>query len=145
MKKVLLASAVVGAMSLTGCTTVSEIFGRDMTGTHDVHAKVNNKAPVSSLNGVLVDANKHMTLYTYDKDTLNKSNCDTLCLAAWPAFLAPNAASASDGRYTTIQREDGKYQWTLNGKPLYFYANDTQAGDKKGEGKMGVWHTVATR
>ena len=30
----------------------------------------------------------------------------------------------------------------MNGKPLYFYAADVQAGDAKGDGQGGVWHAV---
>ena len=60
-------------------------------------------------------------------------------------FLAPGPVRSNNGGYSTIQRDDGKYQWVLNGKPLYFYANDTKVGDRDGEGKMGDWHTIATR
>ncbi|WP_201622529.1 COG4315 family predicted lipoprotein [Psychrobacter urativorans] len=31
-------------------------------------------------------------------------------------------ASSTKGQFSTIQHEDGKYQWAINGKPLYFYA-----------------------
>lgn len=145
MKKILLTSAIIGITTLSGCTTIKEIFGNDKTGTHDTHAQVNNRVPVTTLNNVLVDSGKKMTLYTYDKDTTNKSNCNALCLAAWPAFLAPTASQNTSSHYTTIQRDDGRYQWTLDGKPLYFYANDTVTGDKKGDGKMGTWHVIPTR
>jgi predicted lipoprotein with Yx(FWY)xxD motif len=36
--------------------------------------------------GALVDT-AGRTVYTFDKDDLNKSNCAGGCLAAWPAFL----------------------------------------------------------
>lgn len=139
MKKLVTAVMVSSVLAMTGCTTVKEMFGKDTTGTHDVHAKINNKAPVTALNGVLVDADKHMTLYTYEKDSYNKSECKAVCLAAWSAFLAPSAQTS--GKFSTIQRDDGKYQWTLNGKPLYFYALDTQAGDKRGE-KIKDWDLI---
>ena len=80
---------------------------------HDVHAMQNNSAPVTKMNGILVDSTNHMTLYTYDKDDLNKSNCGKVCLVAWPAFLAPKA-STTTGKLTTIKRDDGKYQWAMN-------------------------------
>lgn len=140
MKKFATIMVVSSMVAMTGCTTVKELFGKDTTGTHDVHAKINNKAPVTSLNGVLVDADKQMTLYTYDKDSYNQSDCKAVCLTAWPAFLAPSAQTS--GKFSTIQREDGKYQWTMNGKPLYFYALDTKSGDKKGDEVMKVWHVI---
>lgn len=145
MKIIILTSMLAATVAMTGCTTMKEVFGRDNTGTHDVHLSTSNRSPVSSLNGVLVDSARKMTLYTYDKDTMNNSNCNGLCLAAWPAFLAPGPVRSNNGGYSTIQRDDGKYQWVLNGKPLYFYANDTKVGDRDGEGKMGDWHTIATR
>lgn len=82
MKKLATALIVTSVFAVTGCTTVKEIFGTDKTGTHDVHSKINNKAPVTSMNGILVDADKRMTLYTYDKDSYNKSDCKAVCLAA---------------------------------------------------------------
>lgn len=142
MKKIVTTLFLASLMSLTGCTTIKGVFGTDKTGTHDVHAPINNKAPVSTLNGVLVDAEKQMTLYTYDKDTYNHSDCKTVCLTAWPAFLAPSAQTS--GSYSTIKREDGKYQWTLNGRPLYFYAVDTKAGDIRGEA-IPHWDVIKTK
>ena len=140
MNKLLTVLLIAGVVSVTGCTTIKQVLGTDQTGTHAVHAPINDQAPVATLNGVLVDATKQMTLYTYDKDTYNHSNCKAICLTAWPAFLAPS--NQTSGKYSTIQRDDGKYQWTLNGKPLYFYALDTKAGDKKGDEVMKVWHVI---
>ncbi|MFC6203236.1 hypothetical protein ACFPZK_00725 [Psychrobacter urativorans] len=28
---------------------------------------------------------------------------------------------------------------------LYFYANDTKPGDKKGDGKFGTWNVISTK
>lgn len=141
MKALLLTSLIAGTMAFSGCTTLKNVAGEDTSGTHDVHAMQNNSAPVTKMNGVLVDSTNHMTLYTYDKDEPNKSNCGKACLVAWPAFLAPKA-STTNGKFTTIKRDDGKYQWAMNGKPLYFYANDTNPGDKNGDGKFGTWDVI---
>lgn len=115
-----------------------------MSGTHEVQATNNNTAPVASKNGVLVDATNHMTLYTYDKDSMNKSDCGAACQVVWPIFQAPSNAKAS-GQFAAFKREDGKYQWAMNGKPLYFYANDTKMGDKDGDDKFDVWHVIPTK
>lgn len=141
MKALLITSVIAGTMAFSGCTTLKNVAGEDSSGTHDVHAMQNNSAPVTKMNGVLVDSTNHMTLYTYDKDEPNKSNCGKACLVAWPAFLAPKA-STTNGKFTTIKRDDGKYQWAMNGKPLYFYANDTKPGDKNGDVKFGTWDVV---
>ena len=144
MKRMLILSALTGVLTLTGCTTLNNVFGNDDSGMHDVQATNKNTAPVASKNGMLVDASNHMTLYTFDKDGMNKSECGNACLIAWPAFMAPSNAKAS-GQFAAFQREDGKYQWAVNGKPLYFYANDTKVGDKDGDNKLGVWHIVKTK
>ena len=49
---------------------------------------------------------------------------------------------AASGDYSMITRDDGKKQWALKGKPLYFWAKDAKPGDKTGDGFNGVWHIV---
>lgn len=83
MKNIMVLSALTGVLALTGCTTLKSAVGNDMSGTHDVQATNNNTAPVASKNGVLVDATNQMTLYTYDKDAKNKSDCGTTCQVLW--------------------------------------------------------------
>ncbi|WP_352259803.1 hypothetical protein [Psychrobacter sp. TB55-MNA-CIBAN-0194] len=144
MKRMLILSALTGVLTLTGCSTLNNVMGKDGSGMHEVQATNNNTAPITSKNGMLVDANNHMTLYTFDKDAMGKSECGAACSLVWPAFLAPDNAKAS-GQFAAFQREDGKYQWAMNGKPLYFYANDTKVGDKDGDNKLGVWHIVTMK
>ena len=43
--------------------------------------------------GALADATGR-TVYTFDKDAANKSNCAGGCLAAWPAFTAKAMVTA---------------------------------------------------
>lgn len=143
MKQMIILSALAGVLALSGCSTLKDVVGKDTSGMHKIKSTSTNTAPVTSKNGVLVDSIKQMTLYTYDKDSANKSDCGKVCLLAWPAFLAPSDAKAS-GRFAPFQREDGTYQWAMDGKPLYFYANDSKPGDKNGDGKFDVWHVVAT-
>jgi predicted lipoprotein with Yx(FWY)xxD motif len=94
---------------------------------------------VAENNGVLTSAGR--TLYTFDKDEANKSNCNGACAAAWPPFMAKDGARAS-GNFSVITRDDGAKQWAINEKPLYFFAADAQPGDAKGDGKGGAWHVV---
>lgn len=90
--------------------------------------------------GILADA-AGRTVYTFDKDTPNKSNCAGGCLAAWPAFVAKPGATAA-GSFGLIDAGTGK-QWTVNGKPLYYFAGDAKPGDRNGDGNGGVWHIVS--
>jgi predicted lipoprotein with Yx(FWY)xxD motif len=90
--------------------------------------------------GALADA-AGRTVYTFDKDAPNKSNCAGGCLAAWPAFVAKPGATAA-GSFGLIDAAGGK-QWTVNGKPLYYFAGDAKPGDRNGDGNGGVWHIVS--
>ncbi len=89
---------------------------------------------------VLVAANG-MTLYTFDKDAPNKSNCNDGCLKAWPALLATVDTKVA-GEFSIVTRDNGAKQIAMNGKPLYFYIADQKAGDVTGDGSGGVWHAI---
>ncbi len=95
----------------------------------------------SEIGKVIVSAKTGMTLYTFRKDSANQSNCYGDCAEAWPPFQAASAAKA-DGALGIIDRKDGTRQWTLNGKPLYFWAGDQRRGDVTGDGVGGVWDAV---
>jgi predicted lipoprotein with Yx(FWY)xxD motif len=92
-------------------------------------------------NNILADA-AGRTLYTFDKDTAGKSNCTGGCLTAWPAYVAKEGATAK-GEFTLIEANGAK-QWAFKGMPLYYFAGDTQAGDRNGDGSGGVWHVVTS-
>jgi predicted lipoprotein with Yx(FWY)xxD motif len=86
----------------------------------------------------LVDA-KGMTLYVFDEDTADKSNCNGRCAENWPPLMAPADAQAS-GDWTVVTRDDGAKQWAYKGKPLYTWVEDQKPGDATGEGVNDVWH-----
>ncbi|MBM3341358.1 MAG: hypothetical protein FJY56_04495 [Betaproteobacteria bacterium] len=91
-------------------------------------------------NGVMTD-NAGRTLYTFDKDTANKSNCYGGCAAAWPPFFAKDGEQAKTG-FSIVARDDGSKQWAMNGKPLYYFLADARPGDIRGDGDGGVWHVI---
>jgi len=95
---------------------------------------------ITETNGILADASGR-TLYTFDKDAGNKSNCNGECVALWPPFMAKEGARTNAG-FSVITRDDGSKQWSMNEKPLYFFAADVQAGDARGDGQGGVWHVI---
>ena len=97
-------------------------------------------APVMISGGVLAGSNG-MTLYTFDKDGTGKSVCNEACATNWPPLLATTGDAAS-GDYSVISRDDGKKQWALKGRPLYFWAKDQKPGDKTGDGVNQVWHVA---
>ena len=87
---------------------------------------------------VLVDENK-MTLYTFDADQPNVSNCKGGCLSVWPPEHVPAGATVQ-APFGTITGNDGQQQLTLNGTPLYHFKSDAKPGDAFGE--YGTWHVI---
>ncbi len=84
-----------------------------------------------------------MTVYIFDKDTANVSNCYTTCAKAWPPYLQKTAsASTMPADFSTTKRTDGTMQYTYKGRPLYYYEKDKKAGDIIGDGVGDVWHLV---
>jgi predicted lipoprotein with Yx(FWY)xxD motif len=87
------------------------------------------------------------TLYTFDKDiTPGASVCSGGCAATWPVLAVtgtPTAGAGVSGTLATFARADGTTQVSYNGKPLYYFAADTKAGDVAGDGVGGIWH-IAT-
>ena len=97
---------------------------------------------------ILVDS-EGMSLYVFFNDTQNSgtSTCTGECAVAWPALVSQGAPAAGDGvdaaLLGTITRDDGTMQVTYNGWPLYYFADDTAAGDTNGQGLDGVWFLVS--
>ncbi|HUC52085.1 MAG TPA: hypothetical protein VMA30_22070 [Xanthobacteraceae bacterium] len=80
-----------------------------------------------------------MTLYTFDNDSKDKSNCNGQCANLWLPLIATTDAGAS-GDYSLITRSDGRKQWAYKGKPLYGWTKDKKPGDTSGDGVNSVWH-----
>lgn len=98
--------------------------------------------PAKLADGVLTGSNG-MTLYTFDRDVSGsgKSVCNGPCATNWPPLFATDSDSAT-GDYSIITRDDGKKQWALKGKPLYYWIKDKSAGDKTGDGFNNVWRVA---
>ncbi len=105
-------------------------------------ASMNDMAPAKLADGVLTGPNG-MTLYTFDPDPQGggKSVCNGPCATNWPPLMAADSDKAS-GDYTVVTRDDGKKQWALKGKPLYYWIKDTKPGDKTGDGVLSKWHVA---
>ncbi len=90
-----------------------------------------------------------MTLYAFDHDALDASNCTGKCLENWPALTVDSADAltadpAIPGEFGTITRsDDGTLQVTYNGMPLYYWIHDQNPGDMTGEGVGNVWWVAA--
>lgn len=82
------------------------------------------------------------TLYVFDNDTPNDSNCNgSPCAVNWPPLYADNGATAT-GDFSLVTRDDATRQWAFKGQPLYFFAGDAAAGDTNGDQVGGIWHAA---
>jgi predicted lipoprotein with Yx(FWY)xxD motif len=79
----------------------------------------------TTLGSVLVDA-RGRTLYVFDSGA-----CTGSCAAMWPPFLT-TGMPVGVAKLGTKKLAGGKLQVTFAGKPLYFYASDTKAGQISG-------------
>jgi len=91
----------------------------------------------SPLGTHLVDG-QGRSLYLFQADTGNTSQCSGACAEAWPPLVTNGDPQVGTGvnakKLGTITRSDGVRQVTYNGHPLYRFAGDQQPGDTKGQG-----------
>lgn len=102
----------------------------------------------SRLGDVVVDAGGY-TLYRFDEDTTDPptSACEGECAEQWPPATAEGEISAEGVELALvdrIQREDGAWQLTLGGWPLYRYVGDNAPGDVNGHGTSQAWFAVTS-
>ena len=102
------------------------------------------------LGQVIVSA-RGMTLYNFHKDKGKTSSCYGACAENWPPLLTKGAPTAAGGAKSsllgTTKRKDGSTQVTYNGHPLYYFKQDTAAGDTNGQGQNlngGLWWIVSS-
>ncbi len=85
------------------------------------------------------------TLYVFAPDADGKANCTGNCAGTWPLFYQETPTLGSNLRaadFTTITRTDGSKQTAYKGWPLYYFVNDTKAGDIAGENVGNVWQVA---
>jgi predicted lipoprotein with Yx(FWY)xxD motif len=91
------------------------------------------------------------TLYLFEADKANASSCTSTCTQAWPPLTTMAAAATAgqgvnDALLGVVKRSDGTSQVSYGGHPLYFYADDTAAGQVHGQGvtEFGAkWYVVS--
>ncbi len=97
----------------------------------------------SSLGQILVDGGG-MTLYMFVPDNQGPSTCTGGCADAWPGL--PGPATAGDGVTGTLgtatRPDDSSEQVTINGWPLYRFAQDTAPGDVNGQDSGDKWYVL---
>lgn len=110
-------------------------------------AVVDLKTASSSAGTIVVDA-AGMSVYYFTKDVKDSgtSACTAACLTAWPPVLTTAASPTAEGvtgTLGTITTPEGAKQVTLNGLPLYYFAQDKNPGDILGQGVNSVWYLAS--
>jgi predicted lipoprotein with Yx(FWY)xxD motif/cytochrome c5 len=97
----------------------------------------------------LVDG-RGMSLYVFLPDQAGPSTCYAQCADSWPPLLVSGpegdieAGEGIDENLIGItERTDGGLQASLNGWPLYYFAEDEEAGDTEGQGVGENWYLVS--
>ena len=146
-KYFLLLLVLFSSIFFSGCTEGIDLFSQAVNKTapkEEVVEYVNSFAPVEpkyiKTHGWLLVTKNGKTLYTYNNDEPNISNCYGECEIIWQPFLI-SYPEAVGGDYSYIEKNDGGIQVTLNGQPLYTYTPDTK-GTASGDGKDDLWNVI---
>jgi predicted lipoprotein with Yx(FWY)xxD motif len=145
MKLMLIVLALVTALVLGACG-----------GSDDGDATASTASTTVSLDdGVLVDSSGK-ALYSSDQEKSGKVVCTSSCVTIWlpleaPGSGDPTAGDGVSGKLGAIKRPDGSRQVTLDGRPLYRFAQDSAPGKATGDdvtdsfdGQQFTWHAEGT-
>jgi len=81
--------------------------------------------------GAILATQKHLALYTWNKEKDKKVHCTGSCATTWPPLtvaahtMVDKHVAGVMGTFGTIVRPDGKTQVTWDGRPLYTFHADT--------------------
>jgi predicted lipoprotein with Yx(FWY)xxD motif len=89
------------------------------------------------------------TVYWFSDDPVNGkvSNCNGDCEKQWPPITVAKGTKLffpgiKRENITFIQREDGRTQVALGGRPIYLFAKDEKPGDIKGQNVGNKWFVI---
>ena len=99
---------------------------------------------VSDLGTFLVGQDGLTTYYFEADATPGVSVCEGDCLVAWPPVTVPPGNTVAAGEGVTgviglITGTDGSTQVTYDGRPLYYWQGDTEAGQTTGHAVNDIW------
>ena len=134
-----------GAMALAHGAEATRNVNRALPS--GVTLEVIMKAPADRRSGMRAEAVSVITradgmaIYTHDQDRGGQSLCTGECARLWPPLVVGKDRDSRAG-WSQIRREDGSWQRTYLGMPLYVYSKDLKAGERKGDGEGGIWHVA---
>ena len=100
--------------------------------------------------GTFLTGEDGRTLYYFTVDAVpGVSACDAECLANWPPATTaegtvPVAGEGVTGVVNVTTATDGSPIATYDGRPLYYFVGDTEAGMTEGQGLGDVWFVALT-
>ncbi len=97
----------------------------------------------STILGRQLLTDKNLSVYMWDRDGVNKSNCDAACTRTWEPVIAP-ASAQPQGEWSIFERSPGVRQWAFRKKPLYTNTLDSSIRSLEGSDVPG-WHNVYTQ
>ena len=121
-------AVLLGAATLTGCGM----------GQGGFTPNAGEMPPAIQVDGLMVGTSSRMTLYVFDADAPQVSRCNGPCAQEWPPLLA-SEKDRDRGDFSVLSRADGRRQWALMGRPLYFWSQENRPGEAAGEQQPG-WH-----
>ena len=150
LPKLLASLGIAAAIALSACGGANDNGATAATSTSG-----GMTVGVSTINGsqVLVDSNGD-ALYTPDQEASGKILCTGSCESIWMPLTTsgpakPTASADIAGKVATVKRPDGTVQVTLDGAPLYTFAEDSGPGTATGDGVSDQfdgqsfnWHAV---
>jgi predicted lipoprotein with Yx(FWY)xxD motif len=80
-----------------------------------------------------------LSLYVRFVDDPGVVSCDSSCEQTWPPLLTEVTTPGISDPFDVIERDDGAYQWTLDGYPLYTYTGDAAPDETNGNGIDEQW------
>ena len=137
-----------------GDTAVGETTGQDVGGVWFVALEDGSMPadpPALTLEtattdlGTFLTGKDGLTTYYFGADTTpGVSVCEGDCLVAWPPVTVSPGNSVAGGEGVTgvlglITGTDGSTQVTYDGHPLYYWQDDTEAGQTSGHGVGDIW------
>lgn len=158
MKYPLKASAIASILflGLTGCSGESGNSSPTATGTSSASTSASATSTssdktlttsITQLGEILVGENgKTVYVFTQDKKDSGVSACTGNCLENWPPVVADGKPTVSDditATIGTIDMPNGQKQVTVDGMPVYYWHEDENPGEVKGQGVGNVWYAVA--
>jgi predicted lipoprotein with Yx(FWY)xxD motif len=103
---------------------------------------------VQTTTGRLLVNKEEYSVYVWDGDAPNTSNCTGACLERWTPVAAPEIA-VDRGEWTVVRHASGFKQWAYRGRPLYTHNADRRArsfaGSDVPDWRNPEWHNVYTQ